>query len=143
MKNTQEKTTDNKEWFQNAGLRVTKTRRALLDILREAKSPQSVPELQKAFAQRKMFPHKTTLYREVEQLVTRGLLSKVQLSEAHVSYELSGDHHHHFVCQNCERVTKLSFCEDIMKTLGETLQRQGKHVTRHTFEFFGVCEFCY
>lgn len=129
-------------WFQSTGLKKTKTRQLLFEVLQSAGRPQSVPELQEAFAARKYFPNKTTLYREVEQLANRGLLFKVQLSESRVSYELAGDHHHHFVCQICARVTHLSFCEDVLKKLGRALQRQGKQVTHHNFEFFGICEIC-
>lgn len=129
-------------FFQERGLRVTKTRQLLFEVLQSASMPQSVPELQEALAKKKYTPNKTTLYREIEKLVTSGALVKVQLSETRVSYELAGDHHHHFVCQVCSRVTRISFCEQVMKTLGTLLTEQGKKVTRHNLEFFGVCEFC-
>jgi Fe2+ or Zn2+ uptake regulation protein len=122
--------------------RTTKTRRLLLEAFQNAESPQSVPELQELLAKKKYFPHKTTLYREIEKLLATGFLTKVQLSETRVSYELAGDHHHHFVCQSCFRVTKLSFCQQVLETLSRSLERQGKRITHHNFEFFGVCEFC-
>lgn len=130
------------DWLRSGNLRPTKARKFLFESLRSAQSPQSVPELQKALARKKYLPNKTTLYREIERLVMLGLLSKVQLSESRVSYELAGEHHHHFVCQACQGVTKISFCETLMKTIGSALQSQGKKVTHHNFEFFGVCEQC-
>lgn len=138
----QEKAAENLYWFQERGLRATKTRKLLLDVFQNTRGPQSVPELLGEFAKRKVTPHKTTLYREVEQLAERGFLTKVQLSPERVSYELSGHHHHHFVCQVCTRITELLFCEDVMKGISKALQAEGKQVKQHTFEFFGICEFC-
>jgi Fur family ferric uptake transcriptional regulator len=132
----------NHSWFQERGLRATKTRLLLLEVFQNTRGPQSVPELLEALARKSYTPHKTTLYREVEQLAEKGFLTRVQLSSERVSYELSGHHHHHFVCQLCNRITELSFCEDVMKKISRTLQSQGKRIKHHTFEFFGVCELC-
>lgn len=123
--------------------RITKTRRLLLEVLQETSRPQSVPELQKLLAKKRYTPHKTTLYREIEQLLLEGVLAKVQLSENRISYELSGEHHHHFVCESCFRVTELYACEELMKKVKAALAADGKQVTHHTFEFFGVCENCF
>ncbi len=130
------------DWFQAGGLRPTRTRKLLFEVFKKSKGPQSVPELLQALAKKKYTPHKTTLYREVEGLVARGFLSKVQLSEERVSYELSGYHHHHFVCDQCARVTELSFCEEVLKNVSHALEGQGKYIRHHTFEFFGICELC-
>lgn len=124
------------------GLSYTKTRELLLESLGNAAGPQSVPEIQGSFAQQDYFPNKTTLYREIEKLMQSGIVSKVQLAEERVSYEIAKDHHHHFVCQQCDAVTKLSFCEGILKDIETALAREGKRVERHTFEFFGVCRQC-
>lgn len=132
-----------KKWCENFGLRKTKTRSLLFETLAGAKAPLAVPELLVLFARQKFFPNKTTLYREIEQLVSLGILAKVQLSSERVSYELAKDHHHHFICQSCERVTKLTFCETTIQTLEETLIKMGKTVTGHTFELFGLCENCH
>lgn len=140
MKQTAKESENN--WFQERGLRVTKTRKLLLEVFQNTRGPQSVPELLQEFSKRNSTPHKTTLYREVENLADRGFLTRVQLAPERVSYELSGHHHHHFVCQVCARITELSFCEDVMKSISQALQTQGKIVKQHTFEFFGVCEFC-
>lgn len=122
--------------------RITKTRQLLLEVFEEVRTPLSVPELTLLLAQKKYYPHKTTLYREIEHMIAEGLLSKVQLSESRVSYEIRGEHHHHFVCQNCFGVTELTFCEPLMEKITTKLARQGKQVIHHTFEFFGVCESC-
>lgn len=137
-----QKTTNGAEEFRSRGIRLTKTRLLLFDILQNADRPQSVPELLVSCAKRKVTPHKTTLYREIEHLVVWGIVNKVQLSETRVSYELATDHHHHFVCERCSGVTKLSFCEKMMTSLTVLLQQQGKQITHHNFEFFGLCELC-
>lgn len=131
-----------REWCQYFGLRFSKTRGALLVALGASSAPQSVPELLRLFAKRKLYPNKTTLYRELEQLVAKDIVHKVQLSETRISYELSFEHHHHFVCEECEQVTEISFCESVMKKIESVLQEEGKYVYRHNFELFGRCERC-
>lgn len=130
------------EWCQYFGLRSTQVRRLLFEVLSEAPRPQSVPEILEAFEKRNYVPNKTTLYRQVEQLVGQGVLSQVQLSSERVSYELALEHHHHFVCRQCSQVTRLEINENPIQRVILALAETGKQVTDHHFEFFGICEFC-
>lgn len=142
MKKSIQTEKNGREWCRYFSLPPTKTREALFDALSQSQAPKSVPEIQALFAKKKLFLNKTTVYREIENLVKRGILNKVQLSETRVSYEIAGDHHHHFVCQECDQVTELSFCEPTLKKVETLLAQQGKHVLHHNFEFFGICETC-
>lgn len=125
------------------GLRPTKTREALLGIFAEIQRPLSVPELQKLFVKKGIVVNKTTLYRELDNLVKNNILHTVQISPERISYEQSSRHHHHFVCQKCDRITDLSFCEEVLKKISLALKQEGKLLQKHSFEFFGICEFCH
>ena len=141
-KNRTDQYRSGQEWCQYFGLRPTKVRTLLFECLSEASRPQSVPEILEVFQRRKYLPNKTTLYRQVEQLVEQGVLSRVQLASERVSYELALDHHHHFVCRQCSQVTKLQINENPIQKVILALAADGKQVTDHHFEFFGICELC-
>ena len=127
------------EW----GLRKTRARLFIFDALSRASRPLSIPEMLQEVKQRKLSLNKTTLYREVESLVMRGVLQAVQLSHKMISYELSAqEHHHHFVCTSCNAVSDVVFAEGSVKKTEEALRKAGVQVTHHTLEFFGLCKTC-
>jgi Fur family ferric uptake transcriptional regulator len=131
-----------REWCQKFGLRFTKTRDLIFRHLKKARQPLSAPELMFLFEKEGEGLNKTTLYRELENLVSLGALQKVQLSLERVSYELANYHHHHFVCESCLSVTEVSFTESIVAEVEKKLLQRGNRVLRHTFEFFGLCHKC-
>jgi Fe2+ or Zn2+ uptake regulation protein len=130
------------EWCQKLGLRFSKTRDLVFRHLKKANQPLSVPELMTLFVKESAGLNKTTLYRELENLVSLGALHKVQLAEQRVSYELTTHHHHHFVCESCLQTTEISFTENIIEEVEKALVTKGNLVLRHTFEFFGLCNKC-
>jgi Fe2+ or Zn2+ uptake regulation protein len=137
-----ESSLSSREWCQKFGLRFTKARDLIFRHLQKVSRPLSAPELMELSAKEGVWLNKTTLYRELENLVSVGALQKVQLSLERVSYELSGHHHHHFVCESCLAVTGVSFKESIVQEVEKKLAQRGNRVLRHTFEFFGLCHKC-
>jgi Fur family transcriptional regulator, ferric uptake regulator len=127
------------EW----GLRKTKTRLLLFEVLGESNQPLAIPELLEIFIARKQGVNKTTLYREIESLVDLGVIRAVQIATRKISYELaSHDHHHHFVCTSCDAVTDVQFPEESIQKTEALLERQGVSITHHSLEFFGLCKTC-
>jgi Fur family ferric uptake transcriptional regulator len=125
------------------GLRPTKTRRFLETLFRDHPRPYSVPEILAAFSKEGYQPNKTTVYREMEHLVKQGKMRSVPLASEVTFYELvTEEHHHHFVCQSCRRVTKLVFAERFVQKLVAVLEEEGNRVTEHLFEIFGICKQC-
>ncbi|MEK9173726.1 MAG: transcriptional repressor [Patescibacteria group bacterium] len=124
-------------------LRKSKTRTLLFEVLSESAEPLSILDILEIFASRKHHINKTTLYREVENLVTSGELRAVQIDSRRVSYELASlDHHHHFVCTSCDSVADIVFPEESIEKTEALLEKQGIVVTHHALEFFGVCKMC-
>jgi Fur family transcriptional regulator, ferric uptake regulator len=127
------------EW----GLRKTKTRLLLFEVLKESPQPLAIPELLELFIVRKHRINKTTLYREIESLVDLGAIRAVQITPRKTSYELaSHEHHHHFVCTSCDAVTDVQFPEESIQKTEALLEKQGVTISRHSLEFFGLCKTC-
>lgn len=49
---------------------------------------------------------RATVYRNLALLTSEGILREVNLKKGISSYEINkeGDHHQHFICDNCEKV---------------------------------------
>lgn len=117
---------------------------AVLEILKTAKGPLSVPEITTLLAKRNLTPNKTTLYRMLEKLNKEGTVESLLLDSKTTYYELKTHHHHHFTCQRCERVECISdeTLEDEIHRLEIKLNKAGLQVQQHHFSLTGVCSAC-
>jgi len=128
---------------EEQGLRKTKTRLLLFTLLYESELPLAIPEILKLFAKRRQDVNKTTLYREVENLCALEVLRAVHIAPRKVSYELANhEHHHHFVCTNCDFVADVQFPEASIQKTERLLREQGVEIAHHALEFFGLCKTC-
>jgi len=80
-----------------------------------------------------------TVYRNIKQLVDDGFLVIVELVNEPPRYELAGKgHHHHFRCNDCNKVYELEGClRDVDK-----LVPKGYQVSVHHLLFYGTCKTC-
>lgn len=62
------------EMLKGKGLRITKSRKAILSILSTSKEPVSIKIIQDKFHRRKQTPHLTTLYRELETFESNNIV---------------------------------------------------------------------
>lgn len=80
-----------------------------------------------------------TVYRTVKGLVEEGWLVPVDLPGEPPRYELSGKkHHHHFVCDACDRVFEVEGCPGNLRAVVPS----GFQLDRHEVVLYGVCATC-
>lgn len=125
-------------------MRKTPLFTAVLKILETESIPVSVPELQALLLTQKFTPNKTSLYRLLERLQTENLIETVLLDNKTAFYEIKSEHHHHFVCNECEAIECLADAslENKIHALEHTLEAQGLKITDHQFSFSGQCAQC-
>ncbi len=124
-------------------LKKTIARKALLLEIFSQKKPTTAKELLGQLSAKGVKVNKTTIYRELQMLIAKNLITEVHLSATQVFYESTlQDHHHHLVCQNCGTIEKIALC-DMVDWKTEIKQSKGFHVKKHTLEFFGICHNCY
>ncbi len=119
--------------------RDTRQRRAIRRVFMNAGRPLALEEILR-YGQR-IVPSLgvATVYRNVKTLVGEGWLSKVALPGGVPRYELAArPHHHHFVCQTCDRAFDVHRCPDEV----ETLAPDGFEVDSHELTLFGRCAAC-
>ncbi len=132
------------ETLKERGHRMTKVRRAMLDILCRAKTPLAAAELISALNRRSLAVNKTTVYREIDFLQREKLVREVDLLDGKKRYEVLGehDHHHHIICTSCKAIRCMEMHNDLDALEADIFKRFRFKVTSHSLEFFGVCERC-
>lgn len=129
--------------LKEKGFRITKARKAILEILISAERPLSAQEIGMLLERRTLSANKTTIYRELDFLVAQRSISQVDLLDGVKRYEpLHLGHHHHLVCTRCRGIQCVKICGDL-KALERTIgAAHGFTVESHTLEFFGICSGC-
>lgn len=130
--------------LKSNGLRLTKTRKALVEVFLSDEAPLSVRDILCKLQEVRIMVNKTTVYRELEKLQTRGIIDVVRLKDRKQYYELaSREHHHHLVCLQCEQVEDVDMDEAKLLAEEKIVSRErGFIVLRHSLEFFGLCKRC-
>ncbi len=125
-------------------LRSTPLRTEILSILDSQATPMTVSEIQKILNTKGMSPNKTTVYRQMETLITNNMIQKFSLRDGVVHYEIQKLHHHHFVCRDCERITCIAdrALEENIHKIEQNLMKDGFHIQKHNFSFEGKCRTC-
>lgn len=125
-------------------LRLTKTRRAILELFSSTHTPLSVLHILDALAMQKLRVNKTTVYRELETLETVGIVRGMQLQDRKQYFELATrSHHHHLVCLECDRIEDVDVNESELLCEEQKVSREKNFtIFRHSLEFFGICRTC-
>jgi Fur family transcriptional regulator, ferric uptake regulator len=119
--------------------RDTQQRRAIRAALEGADRPLSPKEVLSASKRRVRSLGMATVYRNLNAMVEEGTLVEVALPGESPRYELSGKgHHHHFVCESCNRAFEVDACPGNMGRLVPA----GFEMTRHDVVLYGACADC-
>ncbi len=124
--------------LHQAGLKATKQRLLVLKALARARQPQSAEDIRRQLRS----VDSVTIYRILEQLVERSLVSLVILGDGTKRYESKDHpHHHHLVCDNCGGVEDVVVPHD-QKIVNAVAARHRFQARQHSMEFFGLCANC-
>ena len=130
--------------IRHNGNRITKVRRALIKIFCDCTSPKTALELQALLKKARLVVNKTTVYRELEFLLTQNIIGEIDLIDGMKRYELKigQGHHHHLVCTTCNTIKCVEMEHDLDKLERRIERKHGFIVTSHVLEFFGQCQDC-
>jgi Fur family ferric uptake transcriptional regulator len=129
--------------IRSHNMKVTKYRVGVLNILYAYTHPLSAAEILTYLSQSDLQPNKTTVYRELDFLVASGLVLALDLGDDRKRYELADrEHHHHLVCQRCNRIEDVVIDEDVKEIERKIKRSRNFKVLDHTMEFFGLCQGC-
>jgi Fur family ferric uptake transcriptional regulator len=124
------------------GLRLTRQRRAVLDVVAEASS--SVSPVQVFDAARILCPELglTTVYRTLDLLSEIGALRRVHGPDHCEAFvPVGAAHGHTVVCSRCEQVVEFTEC-DMRAVVAAAAEQTGFRITEHFLQLSGLCGAC-
>lgn len=112
--------------------RTARTAQAVLELLNK----QHLITAQEILSQLKIANpklNKTTVYRVLDQMMANKSLCRHYIDDGQAYYELSSNHHDHFVCENCKKVSILNCPHPNIELNQET---------HHHLMVYGLCQNC-
>lgn len=125
------------------GIKMTKQRAALLEILKNAEAPLTASQVHALYQQKDPAAWLSTTYRALETFTEKGLVNKtISMDDATATYEFNRHTHKHYaVCRRCKKMIDLECCP--IKDLQVKTKDGSFHVTGHRLEVYGYCDDCY
>jgi len=131
-----------KQALHDQGLKLTRARRVVLQVLATATAHLKVAEVHRRAREIDGRIGLASVYRTMELLERLRLVKHVHVEHRHRHYaRLREDHGHHLVCNGCGLVVEFSDCR--LDGLTRTLARRTKfRIEGHCMDFFGRCQDC-
>lgn len=136
-----------KEKLKETGFKITPQRRAIIEILlkndSEHLSSEEIYDLVRVDCPEIGL---ATVYRTMQLLDEIGAISKLNLDDGCIRYELNlneedAHHHHHLICKSCGKIIEVK--EDLLDTIEDEIQNLYKfNILNHDVKFYGICENC-
>ena len=138
--------------FKGWGYRITRGRRAILDVLAQADRHLSAEDIYMKVHDVYPAIGLTSVYRTLDILANLGIVFKLDFGDGRARYELAeapgGErHHHHLVCTGCGRVIDYKdFIDREMALIRQAEEGLSKkyhfRITNHQIQFYGFCDQC-
>ncbi|HIQ00870.1 MAG TPA: transcriptional repressor [Anaerolineales bacterium] len=128
---------------RRAGHRLTRPRRAVLEVVAQADAALTAAEIHRLARDRHPHTGLVTVYRTLNLLVELGLVRRLRIEEGGQVY-LRADLHqpgHHLICRSCHRAVEFP-CRGLEEVVEEMERRTGFTVQDHWLELFGLCPAC-
>jgi Fur family ferric uptake transcriptional regulator len=128
--------------LNDANLRATPARIALMNFLEKSDKPLDVQSMIEFLEKKDIKTDPATVFRIVNMFTEKGLVKTIQLNEGKFRYELKNKaDHHHLVCEKCDKIEDISDCN--IAILEKDISKKKKFLVKsHNLEFFGVCKSC-
>jgi Fe2+ or Zn2+ uptake regulation protein len=126
--------------------RYTAGRRAIVDVIVSAGHPVSIDDIANHLPK---LP-RSSAYRHLVDLQTAGIVRRVAANDEFARFELAEnltEHHHHFLCSRCGKVTDIEPSAALERTITRQLDRlaeaQGFEAHGHRVDVLGLCAKCH
>jgi Fur family transcriptional regulator, ferric uptake regulator len=125
------------------GVRATRQRAAITELLDSLDEFRSAQELHDELRRRGENIGLTTVYRTLQAMSAAQLVDTLRTDNGESVYRVcSGQHHHHhLVCRNCGATVEVAGRE-VEAWAAEVAVEHGFSDVSHTIEIFGTCASC-
>jgi len=118
----------------------TRQRERILEFLRASGEHPTAAQTHQALLRELPNLSLGTVYRNLEVLVSEGVVEEVPAAGG-TRYDGNPKPHHHFICERCGAIDDLHLVAP--RSLAQKLRRaRGRRASRIKIDFFGLCEAC-
>lgn len=128
--------------IQSSGGRLTKIKKAIVDILAEDRCLLAKAELLKKLKIKRINPDRSTVYRELQFLMENNIIVKNTILGVDYYEILQNHHHHHLVCMGCNSISKVEMNNHLKKQEQQITKQNKFNIVNHSLEFYGYCHKC-
>lgn len=132
-----------KEVLAREGVKNTRNRNAILEILEKSEVPLTAEEIYLLLKGKNASTCLSTVYRTFEMFISKDLVIKSNIiDDGKARYELNHmEHKHHVICVGCHKMIYIDECPfgEFEKLLKNEINFE---VTGHKFEIYGYCQEC-
>lgn len=132
-----------KEVLTKKGVKNTKHRNSILEILENTNKPLSADEIFLILRKTNSSISLSTVYRIMDKLIEKNIVVKTcLLNSSKAIYEINKkEHNHYIICIKCNKIVEIEDCpfEELEKKIKN---RTGFEIKNHKFEIYGYCENC-
>lgn len=134
--------TDLHQVIAASGLRMTRQRQIILDVLRQSQMHLDAEALHDRVRQQNPRISLATVYRTLALLKEFGLVQEHRLGEEHGHFEAAPQNpHYHFTCLKCHRVIEFQ-APSVQRLVQEISARESVQVTDVHLLLSGYCADC-
>ena len=125
--------------LKDFGYKLTKPRKAILEVMLSEHGPFSVEEI---FHKMNESCDMVTIYRNMAVFIKSDLVSTCDFGDGLTRYEFRSHHHHHhhIICKDCRQAETLEYC--FLKEVERMIQDKGYTDVDHHLEFYALCRNC-
>ncbi len=135
--------TNYEEKFIENGLRRTKSRKAILDILTKSSQPISAEQIYKLLKEENIAIDISTVYRTLEAMENIELVKKINImDDDRMLFEYNNmNHSHYLVCVGCKKIITIQSCP--LGSYEEELESKTNFsILGHKLYLYGYCSEC-
>lgn len=120
--------------LSSAGLKCTKQRIAVMQVLSAADEPLTAEDIHERVCDMSL----STVYRTAETLFEKGIVNKHTIKDSDKFYYdlVTEKHRHYAVCLGCKRMKYIEYCPVQSQNIEDFT------VTGHKLEIYGYCSDC-
>jgi Fur family transcriptional regulator, stress-responsive regulator len=130
------------EMLRARGLRVTRPRLAVLEVLNETHGHLDVDEIAKLVRAKLDSVSTQAVYDVLGALSRAGLTRRIEPAGSPALFEArAGDNHHHVVCRGCGQIADVD-CAEGRKPCLDPVPTHGFVIDEAEVTFWGLCPLC-
>lgn len=148
MKESKHHMDQNKEYYQDVlkhlrekGVRITETRKAVIDFIIQSHDHPSADMIYQALLP--AFPNMSlaTVYNNLKVLIDEGFVSELKVrNDTTTYYDFMGHQHLNVICEKCGRIADMDL--DLPDVQQEAADQTGYQITKSQMVVYGICPDC-